>query len=304
MKRVEQIITMARQLSQNTRYDANGGIPQSVFVQFLNNAQDSLMKNVANVKTKFTQKTQTVTVVPNQIRYDFPVDLYMQHMDTVQWTDNVTSGVYFQNLIQTYVKEKIASLTGYPFGYYIQEDGIYMNPPIGNGQLIFTYTKKPNSLQIKNGQITARTINGSNQITALTVSTSGAYDSAQINDDYYLCVVDKHGVQKAKNIEYTSESGGVFTLSPQTLGTGETITVGDFIVIGKNSTNQPEWPDICESYLIKHMVYDAKYSDSSQWSQEAKEDMRVSFADLISSFASKSDDLQQIALTNLDYIGF
>lgn len=303
MKRAEQIITMTRQLTGNTRYSSDSGIPQSVFVQFLNNAQDSLMKEVVNIKTKFLKKEVTVPVVSGQISYDYPSDLYMQHIDTIQYRDNLVDGCY-QPLYKSYDKERVVDQIGYPFGYILQNEGYKLNPPITNGYLVINYIKQLPRLQIKNGQISAVTINGSNQITALTVSTSGSYDSAQIDDDYFLCVVDKYGVQKAKNIEYQSQTGGVFTLSAQTLGSGETVSVGDYITVGKNTVNLPQWPDICESYFLKHMTYDTKFMDASQWSDEAKADMAGFFQTLVGSFATLSDDLSDIAITNTDYIGF
>lgn len=303
MKRVEQLIDMARKLSNNTSYDSNSGVTQDVFVQYANNAQDSLLKEVVNLKCKYLMKQKFVTVVAGQEKYDYPDDIYMQHIDTIQWLDK-QQGTYYQILYKTYTKEKVTTTSSYPFGYILQNDGYHLNPPISNGILQLTYIKNVPRLQKRAGQVSAVTINGSNQITALSVSTTGSYDESQINDDYFLCVVDKYGQQKAVNVEYTSVSSGVFTLSPFTLASGETVAVGDYICVGKNTVNVPQWDDICESYLIKHMVYDAKYSDSSQWSKEAKQDMADSFAQLSGSFATLSDDLNSIAITNLDLIGF
>ena len=114
----------------------------------------------------------------------------------------------------------------------------------------------------------------------------------------------KFGNQKARNIEYTSMTAGVFTLSPQTLGEGQTIAAGGYVLVGRNCVNQPQWPDICESFLLDFAVYTAKYGDSSQWTKEAKEYLKDSFTSLAQSFASPSDDIIDIAITNLDYIGY
>lgn len=302
MRRLEQLITTARQLSGNTSYDTNSGVPQDVFVQFFNNAQDSLMKEVVNLKTKFLLKQEFVDVVSGQEAYSYPDDLYMQHIDTIQWLD-VRSGTYYQTLNKSYVKEKVTTTTSYPFGYVMQNDGYHLNPPINSGVLQLSYIKQLPQLGLRAGQISAVTINGSNQVTALSVTNNAIYNESALNDDYFLCVVDKYGAQKAINIEYTSVTNGVFTLSPFTLDEGETVSVGNFVIVGKNKCNLPQWPDICESYLIKHAVYDAKYSDSTPWSKEAKQDMVDSFISLSGSFATLSDDVQDIAITNLDYLG-
>ena len=300
MKRLEQMIDMARKLSGNTSYGPGSGITQDVFVQYFNNAQDSLSKEVINLKTKFLKKFVNVPVVSGQERYDYPYDCYMQHIDTIQ-PINQNGSIMGTPLTKSYTKEKLSNRTGFPYGYILQNDGWYLNPPINNGVLQVTYSKFVPRLQKKNGQITTATV-VAGTLTALTVSTAGAYDSDEINLDYFLCVVDKHGVQKARNIEYSSQAAGVFTLNPQAIGEGQSINVGDFIVIGKNTTNQPEWPDVCESYLIKHAVYDAKYTDASTWSDEAKKDMTDFFISLSGSFATLSDDISEIPITNFDYL--
>ncbi len=304
MKRLEQLITIARELSGNTRYDTDSGVSQNVFVQYFNTAQDSLLKQVVNLKSKYLLKTSdAISVVSGQETYSYPYDLYIQNIDTIRWSNN-TSNAYFQTLSKCVPKEKVTSSLGFPYGYILEKDGYHLNPPINTGYLYLDYIQTLPRLQVKNGAVTAVTLNGSNVLSALTVSTSGAYSTAAINDDYYLCVVDKHGIQKARNIEYTSETAGVFTLSSQTLGDDQTIAVGDYITIGKNTSNLPSWPDICESFLIDFVVYSAKYGDSSKWSAEAKQYMTDAFLLLSGSFATPSDDLCEIPITNYDYSGF
>jgi hypothetical protein len=302
MKRVEPLIDMARKLSQNTRYDSTSGVPQDVFVQFLNNAQDSLIMEVNNHNSKYFKKTSVETVVPGQEAYDYPTDCYMQELDTIQWTDSSTGD--FRNLEKTVRKEKLSTAVGYAFGYEPKEAGFYLNPPINSGLLYVTYSRHPKKLQKRAGKVSARTISGAN-LTALTVDTTEAsFDATEINADYYLCVVDKFGAVKASNILYDSVSSttGVFTLSSFALG-AETFSVGDYVVVGKNSINVPELPEICEGYLIKHMVYEAKMGDASAWTAEAKDDMSKYFAKLSISFSAPSDDITNIAVTNLDFLG-
>lgn len=304
MRRVELIIDMARKQSQNTRYDSSSGVQQDVFVQMLNNAQDTLTMEVQNLKTKYFKKQVVVDVVANQEIYSYPSDTYMQHLDTIQWTDSV-NGTYWTTLYKTYTKEKVTLKPGYPFGYTPMEDGIHLNPPIVSGQLWMTFVRSPKRLQKRAGKVTVATISSGN-LTALTVDSSeSSFDQTEINTQNYLCVVDKFGNVKASNILYDSvNSSGVFTLSSFALASGDTVSVGDYIVVGQDCTNLPQWPDICEGYLIKHMIYEAKYGDSSAWSKEAVADMSAYFQKLSGSFATLSDDVSQIPITNLDWIGF
>jgi hypothetical protein len=201
-------------------------------------------------------------------------------------------------------KEKITIQPGYPFAYTPHENGIYLNPPIKSGQLYISYIKTPKRLQKRAGKITVATISGSN-LTALTVDPAEAsFDQTEINTQNYLCVVDKFGAVKASNVLYDScNSSGVFTLSSFDLGSS-TIAVGDYIIVGKDCANISDYPDICEGYLIKHMVYEAKYGDSSSWTAQALQDMQMYFQKLSGSFATPSDDVSQIVISNLDYIGW
>lgn len=303
MRRVELLIDTARKLSQNTRYDETAGVTQDIFVQFLNNAQDSLVMEIQNLKTKYFKKTDTVPIVPNQETYPWPKDCYIQHVDTIQWTDDA-SGTYFQNLYKTTTKEKVTIQPGYPFAYIPHENGFHLNPPVKSGTLYVTFVRVPKRLAKRSGQISVATVAGSN-LTALEVNPlETSFDLNDINSQYHLCVVDKYGNVKASNIAYDScSAGGVFTLSPFDLN-GETISVGDYICIGENVTNLPQLLDICEGYLLKHMVYEAKYGDSSSWTAQAVSDMDMYFRKLSGSFATLSDDITDIPITNLDYIGW
>lgn len=302
MKRTEQLITAVRKVTGNTRYESTSGIPQDVFVQHFNDAQDALSKQVVNLKTKFLKKTEIVEVVANQAIYPYPTDCYIRSIDTIQWSDN-TKGVYYRPLNKITDREKVGNYTGYPFGYILQHEGVELTPPITLGILYFTYEKTLPKIQKRSGLISTLTVVGS-QLTALSVTVDSMYDQTEINDDYFLCVVDKYGNVKAKDIEYKSVSAGVFTLDPWTIPSGEAIAVGDYILVGKNTCNIPDWPDICESYLRKYVTYQIKYGDASKWSKEARDDMAAEFTTLSTSFALLSDDITDIPITNCDSIGW
>lgn len=304
MRRLELLIDTARKLSQNTRYDSDSGVPQDVFVQYFNNAQDSLTKQVVNLKTKFLNKKTQVSIVNGQVAYDYPDDCYMQHIDTVQWSDVAANPTYFTTLFKSYVKELVSTQVGYAFSYIPYNDGIHLNPPLSSGALTITYARQPERLGNRAGKITVCT-QSSGQLTALTIDNSEAsFNPTEANLQNYLCVVSRDGVLKARNIEYTSvnATSGVFTLSAFTLASTDVIAVGDYIVIGKNSCNLPDWPDACEGYLLKHAVYEAKYGDSSAWSKEARDDMAMAFNQLSESFSTLSDDISEIPITNTDYL--
>ncbi len=302
MRRVEEIIDMARKLSQNTSYSQSNGVPQDVFVQYLNNAQDALTMEVTNLKTKYFKKQTIVDVVPNQEVYPYPDDCLIQHLDTIQWTDS-PSGTYWQSLYKTTTKEKITLRPGYPFAYIPFEDGIYFNPPIQRGKLYITYVREPKRLQKRSGKVqTFSVISG--KLLNLTVDINEqSFDLSELKKNEFLCLVDKLGNVKISNIPYTCVNDLGQLQMNFTLGTVQP-ALGDYVICGQDVINKPEWPDLCEGYLIKHMVYEAKYSDSSAWSDAAVKDMQMHFMKLSNIFATMSDDITAVVINNLDYIGF
>lgn len=292
MKRVEQLIDLARKQSGNSRYDADSGVPQSVFVQYLKNAQDAIVMPAINSKSKLLKTTKTIDVVAGQAFYLYPSNCYLGMIDTLEWS---SGGPVFNNLFRAISKDRLDD-AGSPSSYIPQKDGFLLNAPAISGKIRITYSLYPNYPQKRAGKIQAVTLVGQT-LSALAVDISEeSYDLDEINSDYYLCVCDKFGNQKAANILYNSASAGVFSLSPFLLQAGESIAAGDYITIGENTTNKCELPNPVESFLIKHCIYEAKYGDNSQWSKAAVEDVSMAKQMLIDSFGSSTEDFIHIPI--------
>lgn len=294
MKRIEQLIDLARKQSGNSRYDADSGVPQSVFVQYFKNAQDSIVMPAINAKSKLLQTVKIVDVVPGQAFYSYPSNIYLSMIDTMEWSSD---GITYNDLFRGIPKDRL-DFPGNPCSYIPQKGGFLLNSVAQNGKLRITYTMYPNRPQKRSGKVQSVGITGQ-VVSSLTLDIAeGSYDEDEINSDYFLCVVDKYGVQKAANIPYDSISSGVFTLSSHTLASGESIAVGDFITVGENTVNKFELPDPIEAYLLKHAIYEAKYGDNSQWSKAALEDMGMMKQMLLDSFGSNTEDFVQIPIVD------
>jgi hypothetical protein len=304
MKRLELLIEEARELSGNERYDADSGISQAVFVRYFKNAQDSLQKALAIAKTKLLLVEKTIPVVNSQESYPYPDDLFLQNIDTIEWSDSGFDG--WTPLRKCLLKDRRSSATGYAYGYITRKDDFLLTPPLTSGTLRLNYIKKLPALEKRAGKISAVTVSGG-EITALTIdSTEDSFDAAALNKHLVLCVVDKNGERKVKGVEFSSvnSSNGVFTLGTNhALDVGESVSTGDFVVCGEDSYNRCSLDDISESYLLKYAVYEAKYGDKSKWTAEAVQDMTMSLSTLIESFSRPSDDVIEIPVTNLDFMG-
>lgn len=303
MRRLELLIEEARVLSSNTIYDSDSGVLQNTFVRYFKNAQDAIVKEAVNLKSKQFLKEKLISSVNAQEQYSYPTDIYLQNIDTLEYAPN---GTDFIPLEKCYTKDRMSNITGFAFGYMTRENGFLLVPPIsGGGTLRCNYIRNPNAPQKRCGKISAVTTS-SGQITAITLDTSeSSFDATLINKEYYLCIVDRDGNQVVKNVEYDSVNSGtgVITLSANhTLETGEAAAIGDYVCVGKNTTNLIELPDICESFLIDHVVYQSKNSDSSNWTKAQQDLMAQNITSLVASFGKNSDDISGIQISNFDYL--
>lgn len=304
MRRLELLISEARRQSNNTRYDADSGVPQATFVQYFQNAQDELEKAAKNVKGKyFLGQAPIITVVPDQELYDYPYDIYMQSIDTLEWSQDAST--YYPLALAT-PKDRLSDQSGWAYGYIPRHDGYLLTPTLQSGYLRINYIKKLPQVQVRQGLISAATVTSGN-LTALTLNVSDpSFDGTALNEQNYLCVVDRYGEQTAISIIYDSvnTTTGVVTITGGTfpLGTGETVTVGNYVVVGSNAINLPKWPTIIESYLIKYAVYQAKLGDSSNWTKAVKDDVSAMISSCVESLASPNDDISVPLVSNWNYL--
>jgi hypothetical protein len=207
-------------------------------------------------------------------------------------------------LEKSIVKERLTR-GSFAFSYLVEKDGFRLSPPVQSGYFKVHYVKKLPALEKRAGLISSVTVNVG-QITAITVNVSdSSFDGTSINKQNTLCIVGIGGSRKVKNVTYTSVNTGtgVFTLSPHTLQSGESVAVGDYITVGEDTYNLCELPDICESYLIQHVVAQTKNGDSSSWAGKIKEEWAENAIALIDSFGRPTADVTSVPITNIDYLG-
>lgn len=308
MKRVELLIDEVRNITGNQNYDANSGLSQSVLVRYLKNAQVELYKHVSNAKNSaFLVDSENFQITNDQQTYPYPRDIYLQNIETLQWALNPgSSGYDWVNLGKGITKDRLTSQNGYAFEYILRKDHIILSPPLQSGYLRFTYMRRFPDLEKRSGQVSAVTINGDNEVTALTLNAAeGSFDPTYLNQLQALCVVDRYGYNKAMNIEFTSVDAGtgVVTLgTPFALYSGETIAVGDYVTAGFWTMNTSLFEDVAESYIIKYAVYETRYGDYSKWTTEAKDDLLRCADSVVDAYADVDDDITQVAIINSDFL--
>lgn len=297
MRYLEQLIDRSRELSQNTRYDANSGVSQKMFVQFLQNAQDFITREIITQKSKYLLKKSIVAVVNGQEEYDYPSDIVLQGIDTLEWSTDQISWTFMEKNIP---KDRFTTTTGYPFGYICTREKVVLTPPVTGGYLRFTYNGKPKRLESRSAKVLS--VVGTPITSINTDSAYTAQDLTYVSEFDSITVISKAGVIKVANMPITSTGTNVITIPSYTLGSGEAIAAGDFILAGGLSANIPQFDDLIESFLILHTTYQAKYGDSSQWSKAVAEDVASHFKQLSACFGTLSEDFNHIPILNSDYL--
>lgn len=297
MRYLEQLIERARELSQNTRYDANSGVSQKMFVQYFQNAQDFLCREVITQKSKYLLKKTVVPVVNAQEEYEYPSDIVLQGIDTIEWSDDQESWIFLEKNVP---KDRYTTTSGYPFGYVLTREKIVLTPSIQYGFLRITYNGKPKRLESRSAKVLS--VTGTPITSVATDTTFSAADLSYVDQFDSVTIVGKNGSIKVANLPLSSVSGSSLVVPSYTLASGEAIAAGDYVLAGGLSANIPQWDDIVESFLILHATYQAKYGDSSTWSNAVQDDVGAHFKQISACFATLSDDFNHIPIINSDYL--
>lgn len=297
MRYLEQLIDRARELSQNTRYDANSGVSQKMFVQFFQNAQDFITREVVSSKSKYFIKPTLVSVVSGQEEYAYPSDIILQGIDTIEWSQDSQSWMFLEKNIS---KDRISSVSGWPYGYMLTREKIILTPSITGGTLRITYNKRPKRLEKRSAKVTSTV---GSPITAInTDGTWASQELSYIGEFDSITIVGANGVIKVANIPISSVGVNVINIPSYTLGSGEAIAAGDYVLASGNAANVPDFDDMVESFLVLHATYQAKYGDSSQWSKAVQDDVASHFGQIKDCFGTLNEDFAHVPIISTDFL--
>lgn len=305
-RRAEQILAQVRRQSKNEDYSATSGISQEEILAYLNEGLADLQATIVNeYETAFLTET-TLNTVANQEAYDLPADM-LDHggIVSVEYSDSGNNQYYYK-LDPLKPRERSTRISSSPSYYIRRANQILLRPvpasSVTNG-LRIQYVKRLDKLNIRRGQVSAVTL-GSNTITALTLNTATFTNPNGFSEDDYLCIVSKDGVIKMRNIRFDSinTGSGVVTVSSGfTFEAGETIAVGDYAVIGRDtSTHQLDIDQTVERYLITYAVYKVNQTDSNNDSGEALQALMAMKQEIVQSYAQVDSDFAGIPEINSD----
>lgn len=306
MRALDQLITASRRATGNTDYTATAGVQDEEFIQALNDAQEEIQSIINVLFPTILMAEKYVDVSIGQEYYDIPSDCYMgTRIDNISYSPSGLDQDYYP-IRKGSLKERIDGINGNPSFYLRQGTQLIIQPPPQQGgKLRIVYQKAIPYLDIRRGTVQVVTL-GTDTITSLTLNPS-ALDADALNEQNYISIVDKYGNVKMKDIKIDSvdSATGVVTItSGFTFQSGETITVGDFALRGKNSTTNSLLPDVCEKYLLEYCNMRIFVRDSSTDQAEVSALMQKIEATLRQAFAEPDNDPDRIPIIDPFYLGY
>ena len=241
MRRVEFIINQIRRMA-NAK-DTNR-FSQNDIIDYLNAAQTSLQQLAlqANMETPPFETTVLEDIVGETELYDMPSDVF---------ADNSITGVSVSSINDsTSIKHPLDKIDPMErrlsYGYFLLGKQIGLSPRptrnVTDGMRI-SYVREVKKLGIRSGTI------ASYSGTTLTLDAGHESDIGSFHD--YFCIVDSEGVQKSSGLPIIAFNNAAHTI---TTNSGLTVSAGDYVCLGKNSTTHCEIMNAAENFLIAFVV--------------------------------------------------
>jgi len=311
MRRVEHLIKQIRRHTENVTESgqiagANDGISDMEVVEALSNAQERLVAAIHLTNNKLLTKESVITPVASQELYDLPFDIYTDsHIVDFQWSSTGQARDY-RTLERVSFKER-HQVEGNPTRYILRAKKVLVNPipTAANQSGLIQYNPRLPKLDIRRGQVDVATLTA-DAITTLTLDNAWgvALADASFDEIDALCVVDRDGIIKMKNIPIDSvntTTGAVTVASGFTFDAGETIAVDDYVVLGEYATTHSELPELAERYLLMFSYKRLFFRDCSTETVAQDKELKELEAEIIESIGTISSDVEYIAILNDEF---
>lgn len=311
IRRTEFLVTDIREATDNERVGTSDGIADELFIRWLNVAQNEIYNQINDLSSEVFTKQATISITQGTEEYPLESDQHLLcDIVSMEYTQEPTAtNPYYYPLANRSLQER-NSQRGLP-AFYIPRGSSFLLDPIPDsttGQVRVNYKFLLPIIDKRRAQVSAVTLNSGNRtITALTLSalTDLTLTNAKFTRSDFICVVDKDGIIKMKAIPYSAVNtgtGSVTVVSGFSYESGESITVNDYVVLGRYSSSHCQLPHICEDLLIEYGSLRAFHKDSSD-DANLQAQLSSSMRDMIMKrFSKPSRDLIPIPITNYDYI--
>lgn len=303
MRSLETLIALARQRVKETDYSSTSGIPQEVFIELANEAQDHLQMSIANVysnefiadTTILLSRDDETYVIPDRVLANSRI-VDVQYSPTGETRD-------LAPLRRGTIKDR-SGASGAP-SYYIHRDGtLLLNyiPSATQGSIRVAYYRELDDLDIKRG-----TVNGTPSGATISV-TSADTTSSPVNfatPPLHICISNKFGDVMLRNGVVSSWSSPTLTLAANVstyLLTGYALSdlAGGHITFGRYTTTTSKLSDTCERYIRIYMQKRILTINSAATSVEEDVELRTIENEILNAYADESRDVEEILVTDAE----
>lgn len=300
MKKFDHQVYLVRQRTKTDDWDETAGnvhgIPQSVFVELGNYAQDHLQTIIRNVYSQLFITSVEISCVNGTETYSVPDRVLLNGgIIRVEFSQNGQSE-YYAPLKRAGLLER-SGRKGTPSRYIVQDGAILLNyiPQSTSGKIRVTFIRELDDLDIERGRV-----NGTPSGSTISV-TSGDEASLPLNlaNSTHICISNKRGVVVLRNAEIATWSTPTLTVVGDVadyLVSGYTLSdlAGGSITIGEYTTTHSKLPDGCERYIMLYMQKRVLTIDESNTSVEEDMELKTIEAEIMKSFSDEVRDPAEI----------
>lgn len=302
LRRTDILISQVRRQSENTDFSNTTGISDEEIIQYLNDAQHRLQTVILSQHPAVFLTEVVQNVVGRQEIYLLPSNAYLGNKVTNVDYSYSGSDRDYTSLSMGNLKNRFTGIYGDP-NYYIRQSGkliLSPTPDRSQAKLRITYVKRIDQIDIRRGIISNVTLTG-NTVTNLVgdLSSPTYFDIENLQAAEYVCIVDNYGNIKMRNLPLLSIDSALGTLNIDpafTFQDGETISVGDYIVIGKDTSTHSELERNCERYLLTYAAWRLMRRDSSVDAPEENNELTTMENEIAAAYAEVNDDIIEIPI--------
>lgn len=307
MRRIDLLIGEARRETDNTEFTDETGIQDSEWLRWANSAQTRILSLIHQTHPDVLEEEANQPGVAGQESYDIPDHTFMGTRIKDVWYSRTGETTDFYRLKKGSMKERLYSTNGSPVFYIRQSDKILLQPqPDTTGIIKVLYQKELPRMDIRRGTISSVTLDGGTRtITQLVLDTTVSFDDTEIINEATISIVDVNGVIQMEGIPVTdvNSTTGVISIGAGFVyDVGETIGVGNYIVLGAYSSTHSDLPIVCERYVVDFMIWKLEKRDSNSKSPEISEELMAQEADILSSFSESDHDVSGVAILDNQYL--
>lgn len=297
--RAELLIREIRQKTGHETFSAQQGLPQRMFVSYLNDAQDRLTNLINQEHGTTMRKVAFVSIVAGTASYTLPTDVYLGH--NIVKVDYTTTGDYRDAVTLTLrTSREEVSVRGFPDGYFLRDGSIVLSMiPEQAGQIRIEYQYVIPQLGIRVGTYASAGGIGDYELAAAPLQEQ-IYDMQNGFVDY-ISFVTAEGTVTA-GATFVSYDAATFTVSLASV-TG-TPALGNYMVFGKYASTHSMLPQPAKRYLIEYAVARCQTADSNALeTQMTSPYVQGIEAEVLDAYAVLEEDVMGIPVLDYDVLG-